>query len=448
MTCTNFDANCRWRNVDGVFVDELDWYQGSGELDEARLAVATATHVMPDGAYAIAATDMVQFAGVKAVLVSDTISCQIGDGEIRFMYWTSPEVQLKVCVKKMAKVYPDFDFCSAPIDKNDPGPVFVTIPDQGPVPFQIYIIADHFTFNSENLKGGFAIIDSIEYYAKMCDSSTQTHDPDSRSIPLIPLAESNDFNGVEDEKVTQKRSYFENPTVAPFHLGVPMGVDSKTGIFDFSSERDRERKPLLTSMVKLHAPTSHAASAEQRLTFDDSDNRVEDEDIVSTVCEAIVCSFNQTETCTNMVHQSAWLISNEPIGNLLTGIRGDASILPYNPNGSFAYVSGPHDQIRLQTIPFTVDRSVTIVFSYYKADKISHLQAILKPADSAERIVFDSPKITKNSRRWFRESLQVPAGNYDYLIFRVKNLRANTFIGIDEMFVVDDRRKSFCFTAH
>lgn len=46
--------------------------------------------------------------------------------------------------------------------------MFINIPEQGPVPFQIYIIADHFTFNSDNLKGGFAIIDSIEYYARMC----------------------------------------------------------------------------------------------------------------------------------------------------------------------------------------------------------------------------------------------------------------------------------------
>ena len=30
-----------------MFVDELDWYQGSGELDKTRLAVATATNVLP-----------------------------------------------------------------------------------------------------------------------------------------------------------------------------------------------------------------------------------------------------------------------------------------------------------------------------------------------------------------------------------------------------------------
>lgn len=32
-------------------------------------------------------------------------------------YWTSPEVQLKVCVKKMSKVYPDFDFCRQVLER-------------------------------------------------------------------------------------------------------------------------------------------------------------------------------------------------------------------------------------------------------------------------------------------------------------------------------------------
>lgn len=38
--------------------------------------------------------------------------------------------------------------------------------------FQIFIQADNFVFHSANLEGGFAIIDSIEYYADLCADSS------------------------------------------------------------------------------------------------------------------------------------------------------------------------------------------------------------------------------------------------------------------------------------
>uniref|UniRef100_A0A1I7UHH6 MAM domain-containing protein n=1 Tax=Caenorhabditis tropicalis TaxID=1561998 RepID=A0A1I7UHH6_9PELO len=435
LNCSEFDEKCRWRNVDGMFVDELDWYQGSGELDQTRLAVATATNVLPgvsisfssfsssdsDGQYAIAATDMIQFPTIKAVLVSDKISCQIGDGEIRFIQ---------------------------AIEKNDPGPVFINIPDQGPVPFQIYIIADHFTFNSENLKGGFAIIDSIEYYARMCNSEEKSsfdyNQKGADSIPLIPLAESKDEFEDSSAHVTVKResefdSSFETlhafGGVPPmnFQLGIPKGSGETTGIVDFNSNPEL----LMNSMIKLRQPKSQ-----------ETNDIMEDSDSVSTVCESIVCSFNESETCSNMALQSDWSIGTGPVGNPLTGIKGDASLLPFNENGSYAYIHGPQMKSRLQTPSFNVDKAVTIVFSYYKADKASQFQAILKKANKEEVIAYEAPKLTRNSRRWFRESLNISPGKYDYIAFEVSNLRPNHYVGVDEMFVVDDRRKSFCFHSH
>lgn len=37
LSCYDFDDKCRWRNMEGLLVDELDWYQGVGFLDENRL---------------------------------------------------------------------------------------------------------------------------------------------------------------------------------------------------------------------------------------------------------------------------------------------------------------------------------------------------------------------------------------------------------------------------
>lgn len=47
LYCADFDEKCRWRNMEGLLVDELDWFQGTGFLDEARLRLATGTHITP-----------------------------------------------------------------------------------------------------------------------------------------------------------------------------------------------------------------------------------------------------------------------------------------------------------------------------------------------------------------------------------------------------------------
>uniref|UniRef100_A0A914NA78 Uncharacterized protein n=1 Tax=Meloidogyne incognita TaxID=6306 RepID=A0A914NA78_MELIC len=73
LHCYDFNDKCRWRNMDGLLVDELDWYQGAGFLDENRLRLTTGTHLLPDGFYGIAASDKVELPGTKAILVSDVI---------------------------------------------------------------------------------------------------------------------------------------------------------------------------------------------------------------------------------------------------------------------------------------------------------------------------------------------------------------------------------------
>uniref|UniRef100_A0A1I7WZS7 Dirigent protein n=1 Tax=Heterorhabditis bacteriophora TaxID=37862 RepID=A0A1I7WZS7_HETBA len=125
LNCFDFDVHCKWRNMEGLFVDELDWFQGSGILDQGRLQVATGTHISPGkGMYAIVATDTVQMSTTKAVLVGDQIACQDGPAELKFKL--------------------------------------------------LYIIADHFVFHAVNLQGGFAIIDDIEYIADMCPDTVMS----------------------------------------------------------------------------------------------------------------------------------------------------------------------------------------------------------------------------------------------------------------------------------
>ncbi|KJH40707.1 hypothetical protein DICVIV_13333 [Dictyocaulus viviparus] len=178
LSCFQFDSTCRWRNVEGLFIDELDWFQGSGTLDERRLQIAAGTHIIPekelaDGLYAIVATDTVQLPTAKAILAADQISCQIGPGQLRFKYWSSPEVRLRVCVKKISKAFSEYDFCSTDIEFGDPGPAY------------IFIVAEHFVFHAPDLQGGFAIIDDIEYKAVLCGKKERIDDNSQKSSIIL-----------------------------------------------------------------------------------------------------------------------------------------------------------------------------------------------------------------------------------------------------------------------
>jgi hypothetical protein len=47
LICFEWDDLCRWRNIEGLFIDELDWYRGSGFLDSVRLQASTGTQISP-----------------------------------------------------------------------------------------------------------------------------------------------------------------------------------------------------------------------------------------------------------------------------------------------------------------------------------------------------------------------------------------------------------------
>ncbi|KAK6041468.1 hypothetical protein COOONC_21027, partial [Cooperia oncophora] len=158
LSCSDFDSTCRWRNIEGLFVDEMDWFQGTGVLNKSRIQRATGANTIPDGSYAIVATDTVKPSTAKAVMAADPIPCQLGPGQLSFKYWTSPQVHLRVCLKRNPRSVVDFDYCSNVIEIGDPGPVSVRIPEPTSLPFQVQF----------GLQEVFAIIDDIEYTADIC----------------------------------------------------------------------------------------------------------------------------------------------------------------------------------------------------------------------------------------------------------------------------------------
>uniref|UniRef100_A0A0K0FLA8 MAM domain-containing protein n=1 Tax=Strongyloides venezuelensis TaxID=75913 RepID=A0A0K0FLA8_STRVS len=173
LNCPEFDDTCLWKNIDGYMVDEMDWYQGNGFLNENKLYLATGTREKPKGNYGIVATEKTKLPTDKAVLVSSTIDCLTNSGTLKFKYWTSPEIKVYVCIMRINKSYPNYDYCSPPIEKGDPGPAIISIPDVDKQPFQIFIRAENFIFKNGDLEGGFAIIDDIEFEGEVCNKQVK-----------------------------------------------------------------------------------------------------------------------------------------------------------------------------------------------------------------------------------------------------------------------------------
>ncbi|CAI4227403.1 unnamed protein product [Auanema sp. JU1783] len=415
LNCYDFDDSCRWKNMEGLFVDELDWFQGSGIIDQQRLLVATGASTFPEGMYAIVGTDTAQLPTAKAVFVSDVIGCQRGPGQLSFLYWTTPDVRLKVCAKTSTRIFPDFSYCSAMIEGGDPGPTEIAIPEQEGS-FQIYIIADNFVFSAFNMQGGFAIIDNLEYEAELCEDiekqplnnafdSFPSGEPLFPSLPVKPI----DVDTTPKPFIAIKFGKTPNPTLIP-EEAVNMTPAANHDSF------------LNPAVIHRDVTTSMVAA-----------------------CEALTCSFNSSQTCVQFAVTSSWMVSRRPVGNPLTGIRGDASDLPFNKDGSFAFINGPTKFSRLITPPFYLDRNALFVFSYHKVDKNSMFRLLAKRSDSSqESLLFEAPQINKESRRWFREGRDLLRGQYDYIAFEVQNLAVNNYMGVDEWMIVDEGRRAFC----
>lgn len=68
----------------------------------------------------------------------------IGDGLVTFLYWTSPSVKIRTCVRKpgAGKIY---EWCSKDYTTGDPGPASIVIP--GSILYSFEVSVDEPEFN-------------------------------------------------------------------------------------------------------------------------------------------------------------------------------------------------------------------------------------------------------------------------------------------------------------
>uniref|UniRef100_A0A915DN91 MAM domain-containing protein n=1 Tax=Ditylenchus dipsaci TaxID=166011 RepID=A0A915DN91_9BILA len=145
--------------------DELDWFRAKNSWGCNQGKTIFGTPETATRFYIMVGTGTKLAPEASALLVSDPVQCQEGDGQISFRYWTSPWTQLRVCTRKpnQGKKY---DWCSAAILTSDPGPACVSIPGSIMCEFEIVIEASHFNYDAFGYQGGVVVLDDITYTAQ------------------------------------------------------------------------------------------------------------------------------------------------------------------------------------------------------------------------------------------------------------------------------------------
>ncbi|TKR58354.1 hypothetical protein L596_029808 [Steinernema carpocapsae] len=169
LNCDNFDAlftpPCRWRNewtTCGGQGDQLDWVRAKNGWGEDEGLTIFGTEERASRFYIMAGTRTKLPPDASALLVSDPVQCQEGDGILQFRYWTSPGTRIRVCFRKpgFGKSY---DWCAKDLSVGDPGPAKIVIPGSILYTFELVIEAKNFNYDAFGFQGGAVIIDDISY---------------------------------------------------------------------------------------------------------------------------------------------------------------------------------------------------------------------------------------------------------------------------------------------
>ncbi|VDK19238.1 unnamed protein product, partial [Anisakis simplex] len=175
------------------------------------------------------------------------------DGLVRFRYWTSPGVSVRVCFRRPG-AGKRFDWCSAELTTGDPGPALITIPGSILHKFELVIEARNFIFQAFGMAGGLCVLDDISYTAKAVrNCRLEPHqdaliDPSKRSCMAVQCSfdEYGSYPVVEE---CLRRNIHETPSSTPgtgWHLSASAVGNYHTGI----------RKPLAGRYAYVHGPGS------------------------------------------------------------------------------------------------------------------------------------------------------------------------------------------------
>ncbi|CAI4222188.1 unnamed protein product [Auanema sp. JU1783] len=154
----------RWRNENnGCSGDELDFMRMRGRWDKDEGGFLFSKQDTPDGFFLIVGTEKKMLSEhYSAMLVSDPIQCQQGDGIVTLRHWTTPSVHIRICIRQPSRGK-QYDWCSEKVTRNGTKPAQVTIPGSILYTFEIVIEAYNFVFDTFGKEGGMAVLDDISY---------------------------------------------------------------------------------------------------------------------------------------------------------------------------------------------------------------------------------------------------------------------------------------------
>jgi hypothetical protein len=154
LTCSEFDANCRWTND----FDEPQWESHTGTVDPSKWAIVTGKWEVPSGDFLMVQAPS---GSAPAALYSDQIKCQTGAGTLTFKAWMSDAVRMQACVVNADTL--------AVIQCHDVlrlfGPNYAYVFNGDLNNAKIQIVASDWGVN-----GGMAAVDNIQYVATMCET--------------------------------------------------------------------------------------------------------------------------------------------------------------------------------------------------------------------------------------------------------------------------------------
>uniref|UniRef100_A0A0N5BU05 MAM domain-containing protein n=1 Tax=Strongyloides papillosus TaxID=174720 RepID=A0A0N5BU05_STREA len=174
LDCYSFDAlgtpPCKWNNeinqpCNPNCGDSLDFVRAKNSWGPKQSSLIFGTDETASKYYIIAGTDIKMRPDSSAMLVSNPIQCQEGDGEFIFKYWTSPGVSIQICTRRFGAPIKEFTWCSGNVTIGDPGPINLMIPGSIMYNFELVLLAKGFNFDAFGARGGIVIIDDIIYKA-------------------------------------------------------------------------------------------------------------------------------------------------------------------------------------------------------------------------------------------------------------------------------------------
>ncbi|OZC10275.1 MAM domain protein [Onchocerca flexuosa] len=400
-----FESACQWRN-DTVAEDNGDFLIANNVGVGGRFNITPFKNNSDEVfAYTHGPFDGMQ----KATLISNSISCQIGGGSLTFWYYrTGNSATLEVCVRQPIGSLNIADLRCFPVfPKNRAHQWLFNAVEFPPLtqPFELLIRSNYIQ------PFDIIAIDDIFYDAALCENtnflSTEGTGNKSRLFDNLK-GDLSDVNGIDS--VNKSSSSFltngHRKRLFPLHT-LP------------TLRKSISKLPLERTDTQLISPcpfTDCSFDADSMCYYVSDDQLRDDEDLLLDLPSDIILK--------------KWKLSNQKVGNSLTGIMHDIS-----GDGWFAYAGETDNPAAIFLMQMSkainIPEESRISFYVHMAGKYGRLRVCL---DSLQNCPFEKTgqMLTLKTRKWTNFYINISRGIHT-IYFVADRLKKNYVIGLDNI---------------